>query len=41
MSMYNVRIVEPPELQDYYSRTIKEIQQINTDKSLLYKNIFV
>ena len=40
MWMYNVRIVEPPELQDYYNRTIKQIEKINTDKSLLYKNIF-
>ena len=41
MWMYNVRIVEPPELQDYYNRTIKEIEKINTDKSLFYKNIFI
>lgn len=40
MWMYNVRIVEPPELQDYYNRTINQIEKINTDKSLLYKNIF-
>lgn len=41
MWMYNVRIVEPPELQDYYSKTIKKIEEINTDKPLFYKNIFV
>lgn len=41
MWMYNVRIVEPPELKDYYNRTINQIEKINTDKSLLYKNIFV
>lgn len=41
MWMYNVRIVSPPELQDYYDRSIKQIEKINTDKSLFYKNIFV
>ena len=41
MWMYNVRIVEPPELQDYYNKTIKEIQQINKKDMLLYRNIFV
>jgi len=40
MWMYNVRIIEPPELQDYYNRTVKQIEKINTNKSLLYKNIF-
>jgi hypothetical protein len=28
-------------LNDYYNKAIKEIEKINTDKSLLYKNIFV
>ena len=41
MWMYNVRIIEPPELKDYYDKTIKHIEQINTDEMLLYKNIFV
>ena len=39
--MYNVRIIEPPELKDYYDKTIKHIEQINTDEMLFYKNIFV
>ena len=40
MWMYNVRIVEPPELQDYYNSTIKKIQQLNKNDMLLYRNIF-
>ena len=41
MWLYNVRVIGPPELNDYYNKAIKEIEKINTDKSLLYKNIFV
>lgn len=39
--MFNVRVLEPPELQDYYNKTIKEIQQVNKKDMLLYRNIFV
>ena len=39
--MYNVRIIEPPELKAYYNKTIKEIQKINKKDMLLYRNIFV
>ena len=38
--MYNVRIIEPPELKVYYNRTLKEIQQINYNIPLVYRNIF-
>lgn len=38
--MYNVRIIEPPELKEYYNRALKEIQQINKNKPLVYRNIF-
>lgn len=39
--MYNVRIIEPPELKAYYNKTIKEIQQVDKKDMLLYRNIFV
>jgi len=41
MWLYNVRIVEPPELKAYYNKTIKEIQQVDKKDMLLYRNIFV
>ena len=41
MWLYNVRVIGPPELIDYYSKTIKEIDKINTDKLKFYKNIFI
>ena len=40
--MYNMRIIEPQILKDYYDRTIQEIQNNKNSKNpLLYKNIFV
>jgi len=39
--MYNVKIIEPPELKAYYNKAIKEIRQINKKDMLLYRNIFV
>lgn len=41
MWMYNVRIVEPPELIDYYNRAIMEMQQVYKKDILFYRNIFV
>lgn len=39
--MYNVKIKEPEILKDYYQKTIKEINLVNSDKNpLVYKNIF-
>jgi predicted DNA-binding transcriptional regulator YafY len=39
--MYNVKIVEPRVLQDYYVKTVEEINLINNNKQpLVYKNIF-
>lgn len=39
--MYNVKIVEPPLLLEYYNKTMEEINSINSNKhTLVYKNIF-
>lgn len=39
--MYNVKIIEPPILIDYYHRTLEEINLVNsTDYPLVYRNIF-
>ena len=39
--MYNVKIIEPKILKDYYKKTINEINKLNDDKQpLVYKNIF-
>lgn len=39
--MYNVKIIEPPLLLEYYNKTIEEIKLINSNKHpLVYKNIF-
>lgn len=39
--MYNVRIIEPAILQEYYSKTLDEmIANSNTKKPLVYRNIF-
>lgn len=39
--MYNVKIVEPRVLQEYYLKTVEEINQINNNSHpLVYKNIF-
>lgn len=39
--MYNIRIIEPQILKDYYEKTIFEIQKNTTSKyPLIYKNIF-
>lgn len=41
--MYNVKIVEPKVLQEYYLKTVAEINQINNNSHphpLVYKNIF-
>ena len=39
--MYNVKIVEPRVLQEYYLKTVEEINQINNNcHPLVYKNIF-
>jgi predicted DNA-binding transcriptional regulator YafY len=39
--MYNIRIIKPPILADYYQKTINEIQKnCNSNKPLVYRNIF-
>lgn len=39
--LYNIRIIEPKILEDYYQKTIDEIQKNSTsDKMLVYRNIF-
>lgn len=39
--MYNIRIIEPVELIDFYQKTINEIQKnVNSNKILMYKNQF-
>jgi predicted DNA-binding transcriptional regulator YafY len=39
--MYNIRIIEPLELIQYYQRTISEIQKNSqSEKKLMYRNIF-
>jgi len=39
--MYNVKIIEPKILQEYYKKTIEEINSLNSNKQpLVYKNIF-
>ena len=40
--MYNIRVIEPKILKDYYEKTIKEIQNNSVSKtSLVYRNIFI
>ena len=40
--MYNVKIIEPPILKDYFLKTIDEINQnYNSLNPLLYKNFFI
>jgi hypothetical protein len=40
--MYNIKIIHPPILQDYYKKTLRKMEQ-NTEKQLplVYRNIFV
>ena len=39
--MYNIRVIEPPILKEYYEKTLHEIQKNVTSKyPLVYKNIF-
>jgi predicted DNA-binding transcriptional regulator YafY len=39
--MYNIRVIEPPILDEYYQRTIDEIQKNRASKKILvYRNIF-
>jgi len=39
--LYNIRIIGPPELIQYYQRTINEVQKNNqSEKQLMYRNIF-
>jgi hypothetical protein len=39
--MYNVKIISPPILQDYYLKTISQMQSISSQKQpFVYKNIF-
>jgi hypothetical protein len=39
--LYNIRIIEPKILEDYYQKTIDEIQKNSiSDKMLVYRNIF-
>jgi len=39
--MYNIRIIKPPILIDYYQKTIDEIQKnCKSNKPLVYRNIF-
>ena len=39
--MYNIKIIEPPLLKDYYYKTLQEIMNVNQTKNpLVYKNIF-
>jgi hypothetical protein len=38
--MYNVRIIGPPELIDYYKKSLAKITEINSSKTLVYRNIF-
>lgn len=39
--MYNVKIIDPPELIEYFNKSIKEIDALNNKKApLVYKNIF-
>ena len=39
--LYNVRILEPPILLEYYNKAIEEINLINTNKkTLIHRNIF-
>lgn len=41
MWMYNVRVIEPPILKEYYGKTLKKIIQINqAEQPLVYQNIF-
>ncbi|MBP9848462.1 MAG: WYL domain-containing protein [Flavobacterium sp.] len=40
--MYNIKIIEPPLLKDYYYKTLHEIMHVNQTKTpLVYKNIFL
>jgi predicted DNA-binding transcriptional regulator YafY len=40
--MYNIKIIEPPLLKDYYYKTLQEIMNVNQPKTpLVYKNIFL
>ena len=40
--MYNIRVIEPKILKDYYEKTIKEIQNNSISKTpLVYRNIFI
>lgn len=39
--LYNIRILEPKILEDYYHKTVDEIQKNSTsDKMLVYRNLF-
>ena len=39
--MYNIRVIEPMILKEYYEKTIKEIQNNSVSKiPLVYRNIF-
>lgn len=39
--MYNVRVVDPPILKDYYTKTLKKITQVNNEtQPLVYQNLF-
>ena len=41
MWMYNVRVVEPPILKDYYTKALKKITQVNNEvQPLVYQNVF-
>jgi len=38
--MYNVKIIGPPELIDYYKKSLAKITQIHGSENLVYRNIF-
>jgi hypothetical protein len=41
MWMYNVRVVEPQILKDYYTKALKKITQVNNEvQPLVYQNVF-
>jgi predicted DNA-binding transcriptional regulator YafY len=40
--MYNIKIIQPPILQDYYKKTLRKMQSNTENQSpLVYRNIFV
>jgi hypothetical protein len=40
--MYNIKVIHPPILQDYYRKALQKMQQNNEKQlPLVYRNIFV